>query len=170
MSYFDHVQCHSCGARMDPEKLVAGPGEMPHCPYCNQALNLADLFGVKDAFVGHDDNMGNDHSLDDLVGGELYDGRYVGGRAPEASPGPGPGAARGRPQRPPGGASPRRGNYSGQQTARKGLPGPTAANARNAMVPTNRPDADDPGSGSSGGTGGGAPSAADLLREMKRKK
>ena len=159
MSYFDHVQCHSCGARMDPEQLVRGPGEMPHCPHCGAALNLADLFGVKDSFVGHDDEMGNDHTLDDLVGGELYDGRYIGGRAPQSAAPP-PSQPR---QRPSGGATPHRGHRA-QPPGRKGLPGPTAANARNALVTTNRSDGGAPESS------GGAPSAADLLREMRKKK
>ena len=128
---------------MDPEKLVAGPGEMPGCPYCGAALNLTDLFGVKDSFVGIDDGEGNNHSLDDLVGGELYDGRYVDGRAPQRSA-----------------SAPRAADVlrGGRDGAPRALGGPTAQPRGNAMVPAPRPDA------------GGAPSAADLLREMKKKR
>ncbi len=82
VSYFDHVQCPSCGTRMAPEQLIPGRGQMPACPSCRSPLNLTDLFGVRDAFVGLDDDMGNDHTLDDLVGGELYDSRYPDGRPP----------------------------------------------------------------------------------------
>ncbi|MEZ4322817.1 MAG: hypothetical protein R3F61_35445 [Myxococcota bacterium] len=166
MSYFDHVQCHSCGARMDPEKLVPGPGEMPCCPYCGQQLNMADLFGVKDAFVGHDDDAGNDHSLDDLVGGDLYDSRYIDGRPPSEPMG---GTAPRSAPRAPASSAPAR-PAARPVPARKGLPGPTAgASARNAMVPVPRQD-ETPGAPPPRTRGGAAPSAADLLREMKKKR
>jgi len=153
MSYFDHVQCHTCGARMDPEKLVAGPGEMPGCPYCGAALNLTDLFGVKDSFVGIDEGEGNNHSLDDLVGGDLYDGRYVDGRAPAPQPHSAGAAQRSAP-------APRAADVlrSGRGGAPRAIGGPTAQPRGNAMVPAPRSDS------------GGAPSAADLLREMKKKR
>ncbi|MCB9679409.1 MAG: hypothetical protein H6737_30170 [Alphaproteobacteria bacterium] len=165
MSYFDHVQCHSCGARMDPEKLVPGPGEMPACPYCGQTLNITDLFGVKDAFVGIDDGEGNDHSLDDLVGGDLYDSRYPGGRpgpVDDAPPPPRQSASRG-----PSAADVMRGGRGApQRSAPRALPGPTAGGAQNALIRRGGADRDDfdddPPSG--------APSAADLLRQMKKKR
>lgn len=136
---------------MDPEKIVPGRGEMPACPYCGAGLNLADLFGVKDAFVGMHDDEGNDHSLDDLVGGELYDGRYAGGRAPERAPAPSPGRAPERPAaRNTAGAVPR------------GLPGPTAASRPNALMPRG-------GAATRDGSTSKPPSALDLLREMKKR-
>lgn len=144
MSYFDHVQCHSCGARMDPEKLVPGRGEMPACPYCNANLNLADLFGVKDAFVGLDDGLGNDHTLDDLVGGELYDSRYPDGRPPAWEPPPQ------RQQASPARSAPAARQAPAGRPAPRGLSGPTASMASapsrpNALVPSRRsaPEPDD---------------------------
>lgn len=151
MSYFDHVQCHSCGARMDPEKIVPGRGEMPACPHCGARLNLADLFGVKDAFVGMHDDEGNDHSLDDLVGGELYDGRYAGGRAPEKAPPPAPRSA----SRPAGRPAPGPG--------RRGLPGPSTP------PPTSRPNALVPQGTGRSDAAEKPVSALDLLREMKKR-
>lgn len=166
MSYFDHVQCHSCGARIDPEKLIPGPGEMPACPYCRASLNLTDLFGVKDAFVGMDDGEGNAHTLDDLVGGELYDGRYAGGRAP-APPPPAPRSA----PRP---ASPARPAPASRAPSRPALPGPTAGRsvspAAGAMVHQPRPADDTPPPPPPRRPSGAAPSAADLLRDMKKKR
>lgn len=161
MSYFDHVQCHSCGARLQPEQLSPGRGEMPACPHCDAALNLTDLFGVKDSFVGMHDNEGNDHSLDDLMGNDLYDSRYASGRAPGAS------ASRPPPSSPTTGGSskarrpsPGSGSPSLRQLTGTGYP------ARGAMVRKGRArdpwedDADDAAP---------APSAADLLRSMKKK-
>lgn len=157
MSYFDHVQCHSCGARIDPEKLIPGPGGMPACPHCNASLNLTDLFGVKDSFVGLHDDQGNDHSLDDLMTNDLYDGRYVDGRAPQAQPTQQPRSA-------PRASSPRPAGGQGAPSLRA-LTG--SGGGSNAMVPTRKRDAweDDEDD-----DGGNAPSAADLLRSMKKKR
>ena len=63
MSYFDHVSCSSCNAKVNPES-IGGRGGM-NCPNCGNELRLPDLFGLKDAFQEEDDdNM----SIDDLVG------------------------------------------------------------------------------------------------------
>jgi hypothetical protein len=141
---------------MNPEQLAPGRGEMPACPYCNANLNLADLFGVKDSFVGLHDDEGNDHSLDDLVGGQLYDNRYADGMAPpperpvsQARPAP---RAASRP--------------APSQPKRRALPGPSAPSRPNGLV-RRGPPADAP---AGGGGGGGQPSALDLLREMKKKR
>lgn len=64
MSFFDHVRCPSCGAILDPESIIPGPGQGPTCPKCKSALSLTDLFGVADAFRDEDDP---ELSLDDLV-------------------------------------------------------------------------------------------------------
>lgn len=166
MSYFDHVQCHACGAKMQPEQLAPGRGgEAPACPYCNATLNLKDLFGVKDSFVGLHDEEGNDHTLDDLLTNDLYDGRYADGRAPQAAPP----AAR-RAQKPQGGGA----QPSKSTPSLRALTGPSggAGAGSGAMVPTNRRrDAwEDDDSGGTGNQGGNAPSAADLLRSMKKKR
>lgn len=174
MSYFDHVQCHTCGARMDPEKLVAGPGEGPACPYCGAGLNLTDLFGIKDSFVGHDDGEGNDHTLDDLVGGELYDGRYVDGRAPTREP-EAPWSPQGSARSAPSGARPSGGGRPAAPS-RPAITGPTAGGGRpppagsNAMVHQPRPADDTPAPPPPRRRPGQTPSAMDLLRDMKKKR
>lgn len=163
MSYFDHVQCHSCGARLDPEKLVASrEGEMPACPHCKSQLNLTDLFGVKDSFVGLHDDQGNDHTLDDLLTNDLYDGRYESGRAPSASQQPPPRQApRSTAQRtqPP--------QRSGGTPSLRQLTGSAPSSNSGALVRSGRQrDAweDDDGGDDD------APSAADLIRSMKKRR
>lgn len=161
MSYFDHIKCHSCGAHFDPEQLVGGRGQAPACPSCSAELNLTDLFGIKDSFIGIDEERGNAHSLDDLVGGELYDARYPDGRPPSQ---PAPRQAHARPAGSSGSAS-----RSGTPSLRQ-LTGPnpnrvnSARATEHALVPSG-PGEDDDAFEPEGG-----PSAADLLREMKRKR
>jgi hypothetical protein len=179
VSYFDHVQCHTCGARMDPEKLVPGQGEGPACPYCGAALNLADLFGVKDSFVGHDDGEGNAHSLDDLVGGQLYDARYPDGYPPPpVQPSRASRPAGAGPARPTASSTaPRPAAPAGKAPARPALPGPTTATrppaappGSTAMVPRPKPADDTPAPPPARRKPGAKPSALDLLRDMKKKK
>lgn len=164
MSYFDHVQCHSCGARLNPEQLAPGrEGEMPSCPHCNTTLNLTDLFGVKDSFVGLHDDQGNDHTLDDLLTNDLYDGRYVDGRPPSAQQAP---PQRQAPRR----AAPQQGRQSsGGAPSLRQLTGSAPSSNSGALVRSGRSrDAweDDEDQQPQGD----APSAADLLRSMKKKR
>lgn len=65
MSYFDSIRCHSCRAQIDPDSIGGRSGFA--CPSCGEKLNPGDLFGLADAFVGIDDDEGNDLSLEDLM-------------------------------------------------------------------------------------------------------
>ena len=66
MSFIDHVRCGQCSAYFHPEAIVSKRGG-PSCPKCGGELNMMDMFGVNDAFVGIDDESGNDVSLDELI-------------------------------------------------------------------------------------------------------
>lgn len=65
MSYFDSIRCHSCRAQIDPDAIGGRSGF--NCPNCGEQLNPGDLFGLKDSFVGIDEDEGNDLSLEDLM-------------------------------------------------------------------------------------------------------
>lgn len=174
MSYFDHVKCHHCGAMLDPDKLSAGMT----CTRCGGELSLQDLFGVKDAFVGHDDGGGNDLGLDDLLAPgrnnpyaedplkqhRANDGGMGGGHAPRsqapargpATPARSPGSN--RPALPMGGSS-----ASGQGGHRH----TNDANGRGMVhVPKQGDDWDD---GEEDDIDGSS-SALELMRKMKKRR
>lgn len=65
MSFFDTIRCHACRAQIDPDSIGGRSGMK--CPSCGTELNPADLFGLSDAFVGIDEDDGNDLSLEDLT-------------------------------------------------------------------------------------------------------
>ncbi len=97
MSSFDHVRCSACQATLDPESLATAPGQGMSCPQCRAPLSLKDLFGVKDAFVGVDEDGGNDMSLDALFEDSGQRSAYA--RSPLGTPQPGP-TSRPAPRRP----------------------------------------------------------------------
>jgi hypothetical protein len=167
VSYFDHVKCHHCGAQLDPDKLSAGMT----CTRCGGELSLQDLFGVKDAFVGHNDGGGNDLDLDDLL---------APGRLNPYAEDP---LKQGQPQQArPGGGHPER-SHNERPVARPPSRGASQAPNR-AALPMGRSTAD-----RSGGQGmvhvprqsddwddgpdedvGGTPSALELMRKMKKRR
>ena len=65
MSFFDTIRCHACRAQIDPDSIGGRSGMK--CPSCGTELNPGDLFGLSDAFVGIDEDEGNDFSLEDLT-------------------------------------------------------------------------------------------------------
>lgn len=67
MSYFDHVRCSSCGARINPEHVGRHTRRM-ECPSCGAQLQVADLFGVADPWAEDDVP---DLTLEDAVPGAI---------------------------------------------------------------------------------------------------
>ncbi len=78
MSYFDTIRCHSCRTQIDPDSFGGRTGFS--CPHCGEKLDVKDLLGVADAFVGIDDDEGNDLSLEDLMGA-THEDQLGGGQA-----------------------------------------------------------------------------------------
>jgi len=156
VSYFDHVKCHHCGAMLDPDKLSAGMS----CTRCGGELSLQDLFGVKDAFVGHNDGGGNDIGLDDL----LAPGRLNPYAEDPLKQGQ-PQQAGGR-----GGARPS-GRGAPQASNRPGLPmGRSSADHSGGGGVVHVPRQGDDWDEGSDDEVGGTSSALELMRKMKKRR